>query len=259
MFFPEKIVSINEKDRVLEIGPGALPFSRANVYLDKEFDAAEEKLAQFGNAERTKELENLIYYQGNIFPFKDHEFDYVVCSHVIEHIDRNDLDIFLSEITRVASKGYIEVPNVFYEFICNTHVHKWLIGKDGNTLTFFPKENIQNNKILDTFRAMFYNCDNELEYNIFSRYKEAFFIGYEWNDNIEYKIVNNIDHLFGEDEFNYFNGKIKKSPSHEEIRPSLERLMELYKNRPLSSKELYALNKNYLKRKIYKLFKSRYK
>ena len=151
-------------------------------------------------------------------------------------------------------KAILKYLNIFYELICNTHVHKWLIGKDGNTLTFFSKENIQNNRILDTFRAMFYNCDHELEYNIFSRYKEAFFIGYEWNNNIEYKIVNNIDNLFGEDEFNYFNGKITTSPFYIERRPSFEQLTRLYKNRPLSSKELYVLNKNYLKRKIQKFF-----
>ena len=41
-------------------------------------------------------------------PFKDKEFDFVISSHVLEHVE--DISYFLNELARVSKKGYIEVP-----------------------------------------------------------------------------------------------------------------------------------------------------
>jgi len=41
-------------------------------------------------------------------PFKDKEFDFVVASHVMEHVE--DIDFFIEELERVSKKGYIELP-----------------------------------------------------------------------------------------------------------------------------------------------------
>ena len=41
-------------------------------------------------------------------PFKDKEFDFVIASHVAEHVE--DISYFLNELSRVGKKGYIEVP-----------------------------------------------------------------------------------------------------------------------------------------------------
>ena len=41
-------------------------------------------------------------------PFKDKTFDFVICTHVVEHVD--DVPYFLNELSRVSKKGYIEVP-----------------------------------------------------------------------------------------------------------------------------------------------------
>ena len=44
-------------------------------------------------------------------PFRDKQFDYVVLSHVIEHIPAEDLDRAVRELIRVAHAGYIEAPS----------------------------------------------------------------------------------------------------------------------------------------------------
>ena len=46
-------------------------------------------------------------------PFKDKEFDFVVASHVMEHVE--DIDFFIKELERVSKKGYIELPTMFEE------------------------------------------------------------------------------------------------------------------------------------------------
>ena len=59
-------------------------------------------------------------------PFKDNEFDFVIASHVLEHVE--DPAYFLNELERVSSKGgYIEVPtkledNLVFE---NKKDHIW--------------------------------------------------------------------------------------------------------------------------------------
>ena len=46
--------------------------------------------------------------------FKDNEFDFVIASHVIEHVE--DFQFFIKELERVAKKGYIELPTRLGQF-----------------------------------------------------------------------------------------------------------------------------------------------
>ena len=63
-------------------------------------------------------------------PFKDKEFDFVVASHVMEHVE--DVDFFINELERVSKKGYIELPtkledNLVFE---NKKDHLWHMDFD---------------------------------------------------------------------------------------------------------------------------------
>ena len=78
------------------------------------------------------------YYQDKKFirltekklPFKDNEFDFVVASHVMEHVE--DIDFFIKELERVSKKGYVELPtkledNLVFE---NKKDHLWHMDFD---------------------------------------------------------------------------------------------------------------------------------
>ena len=63
-------------------------------------------------------------------PFKDKEFDFVVASHVMEHV--KDIDFFIKELERVSKKGYVELPtkledNLVFE---NKKDHLWHMDFD---------------------------------------------------------------------------------------------------------------------------------
>ena len=63
-------------------------------------------------------------------PFKDNEFDFVVASHVMEHVE--DIDFFIKELERVSKKGYVELPtkledNLVFE---NRKDHLWHMDFD---------------------------------------------------------------------------------------------------------------------------------
>ena len=86
---------------------------------------------------------NFIKLESKNLPFKDNEFDFVIASHVLEHVE--DPVFFLNEIQRVSSKGgYIEVPtkledNLVFE---NKNDHLWHLDfdDDENKLLISKKE-----------------------------------------------------------------------------------------------------------------------
>ena len=68
-------------------------------------------------------------------PFKDKEFDFVIASHVAEHVE--DVSFFLNELSRIGKKGYIEVPtrledNLVFE---NKKAHIWHLVFDDDNLS----------------------------------------------------------------------------------------------------------------------------
>lgn len=198
MFFPEKIISIKKSDNVLEVGPGASPFPRSNVFLEKEFDA-DMAYKQRGHT-ASKELDNPInYYQGKKFPFQNEAFDYVICSHVIEHVPEEDIHEFIKELERVAHRGYIEFPNVFYELINYQDVHLWYMWFRNGKILFLKKDAIKSNVLMQIYREFFYSKSAALSY-LFNEFKDFFFFGYEWHGKIEYEICDSIDQLLSNDD-----------------------------------------------------------
>lgn len=206
MFFKERIVSIKASDRVLEIGPGANPHPRADVFLEKRF-SREEALVQSGYSEPAMLNKEVVFYDGGRFPFKDKEFDYIICSHVIEHIPVEELGFFISELERVGKGGYIEFPNIFYELVNYEPVHIWFMNYRDKML-FLDKSCFQSNMVHKTIRAMFYGNDDYMR-RIFKRHKEFFFFGFEWKGKIDYEIVNSYDELVNENDFHFWDSYFK--------------------------------------------------
>jgi ubiquinone/menaquinone biosynthesis C-methylase UbiE len=63
-------------------------------------------------------------------PFKDKEFDFVIASHVMEHVE--DINFFIKELERVAKKGYIELPTMLEDNLVfeNKKDHLWHMDFD---------------------------------------------------------------------------------------------------------------------------------
>ena len=82
---------------VLDIGCGYTPSKYANVICDTQ------------NLEGHYKDKKFVQLKDKRLPFEDKEFDFVIASHVLEHVE--DPEFFLNEIQRVSSfGGYIEVP-----------------------------------------------------------------------------------------------------------------------------------------------------
>jgi ubiquinone/menaquinone biosynthesis C-methylase UbiE len=192
--FAEKIVGIKEGDRVLEVGPGGNPFHRADIFLELQLNDAE-LAAQRGHSERVDiEPSRVIYYDGKKFPFRDKEFDYVICSHVIEHVP--DVKNFMNEIFRVAKMGYIEYPTIYYEYLYNFDVHINFIKTDNkaNTLYFLPKSKTSFHDFKDV-QKFFYESLVQGYAGLIEDLHEFMFEGFEWHEPFNVKAANGVSQI----------------------------------------------------------------
>jgi ubiquinone/menaquinone biosynthesis C-methylase UbiE len=127
----DKILENNKSWNVLDIGCGYTAHKNASVVCD---------IQDLSNVYKEK---NFVKLTGNILPFKDKEFDFVIASHVIEHVE--DVEIFIKELQRVSSKGYIELPtkledNLVFE---NKKDHLWHMEFDDDKNQLIVSEKIQ--------------------------------------------------------------------------------------------------------------------
>jgi SAM-dependent methyltransferase len=183
MFFPEKIISIRKEYRVLEIGPGCSPHPRSDAFLELEFNTVQDKIAQRGGAlnDANFGIKPVYFYDGKKFPFEDNQFDYVICSHVVEHVE--DPEAFLNEIIRVGrGRGYLEYPLITYEYLYNFNVHLHFVKFDFDAMkiSYLPKSETSFSEYSGV-SSLFHKT---LEYgwdDLCSSNKSLFFEGFEFN------------------------------------------------------------------------------
>ncbi len=100
----------------------------------------------------TPEDKQLIIGDALSMPFEDKQFDFVIASHIGEHID--DPVVFCSELRRVAKSGYIETPGPLTEFFLPSLAHKWTVTRKGSTILF--KKNNRKEPFSKLFYSIFY-------------------------------------------------------------------------------------------------------
>ena len=132
---------------------------------------------------------------GENLPFKDNEFDYVICNHVLEHVENPAQ--FLKEQARVAKRGYIEVPSLLGEYLHPKESHKWLILEMDSKLILMDKEKVgfkPSHDLGDVF--LHYMPKHSLGYKMMQyTHGNIQTIRYEWKDNIDF-IVNPTDEKY---------------------------------------------------------------
>ncbi len=126
---------IRPSDRILDIGSGNLPFPFATHLAD--LSLSDGNVGRAG--EPFRQIEGRQVYECNIedLPFSDKEFDFVYCSHVLEHV--NDPEKACRELMRVGKRGYIETPTRGKDLWLNTAEisnHRWAVELIHDRLVF---------------------------------------------------------------------------------------------------------------------------
>jgi SAM-dependent methyltransferase len=105
---------------MLDVGPGPFPHPRANFYLDTD-----------GDNIRRLEADGKKTFHANLMSglpeIPDKHFDYVWCSHVLEHVPHPALAA--KTLSRIAKAGTVVLPSAIKESLFNFEEvdHKWLI------------------------------------------------------------------------------------------------------------------------------------
>jgi SAM-dependent methyltransferase len=192
MFFPEKIQSIKKTDRVLEVGPGGTPHNRSDVFLELKYVDEVQFRLQRGDTDKLITNKPVFFYDGQKFPFDDNEFDYIICSHVLEHVE--DLNVFLEEIFRVAPRGYLEYPTILYEYIYNFKYHKNLLKLNDNVLFYLKKSKTSLDDFLPV-QSFFYDSFALGYSSLVNDLKIYMFEGFEWESKFSIKEAKSINDL----------------------------------------------------------------
>lgn len=173
-------MNIRPNDFVLEIGSGHNPKARSDVLCDKFIGDDEER----GGAIVTDRP--MVEADGEFLPFADRAFDYVICSHVLEHV--KDPKRFIAELTRVACRGYIETPSEIGERIYGWHYHNWVVNLVDGCLML--RKNEKNSQFGQLFHRLAVTDKHWKRFHM--THHHLFLVQYEWEDKIEYKIL--LDH-----------------------------------------------------------------
>ncbi len=144
-----KTIKIKPEWKVLDVGSGHQPHRRANVILDKYVGETIHRTTQ-----KVEMPVDKYFVLGDALstPFADKEFDFVIASHIAEHID--DPVKFCNELQRISKRGYIETPGPLTELLLPANSHKWIVRKSGNGLIF--KKNIRTKPFSSFFFSIFY-------------------------------------------------------------------------------------------------------
>jgi len=161
----------NNQWNILDIGCGYTANAYANTICD---------IQDLTNYYKDK---NFVKLENKHLPFKDKEFDFVIASHVLEHVE--DLGFFITELERVSKKGYIELPTMLGDNLVfeNKSDHIWWFTFDDiNNIIIASKKN----QLIEPFVTV------STAKNLEEIFRDSLVIELFWERKIEYKIDNKI-------------------------------------------------------------------
>ena len=169
--YVNSLLKKNSSWNILDLGCGY----RANKYANTIADVQD--LSHIYKEKKFVKINN------KKLPFKDKEFDFVITSHVIEHVE--DFKFFLSELERISSKGYIELPsrlgdNLVFE---NKKDHIWWFKYDDDNNKIIGSK---KNQLLEPFITV--STAKYFE----EIFRESLVIEIIWEGKIDYIIDDNI-------------------------------------------------------------------
>ena len=164
----ENLLSTKKDWKILDIGCGYSANNYATTICDVQ---------DLSNFYKDK---NFVTLENNDLPFDDNQFDFVISSHVMEHV--KDLEYFIKEIERVSIRGYIELPtkledNLVFE---NKKEHLWQMEFDD-----------VNHKLLISKKIQF--LEPVLTVSTIQKMREYFrsslILELFWENKIEYEFI----------------------------------------------------------------------
>ena len=144
--FARSSVIIPSDASVLDIGPGRYPLQRANAYMDVDEENARRIEAETGKSCYIGDLDGKL-------PFRDKQWDWLYCSHALEHV--LDPVHACRELSRVSRAGLIVTPHAFKDglFLWEEGTHRWSVfppKRPDGPIGFMPLDYELRSKVADS-------------------------------------------------------------------------------------------------------------
>jgi SAM-dependent methyltransferase len=171
--------------RILEVGGEKKSHPQANVVADvfSMYRKNDDPIFEMWNHQE------LVLASEDELPFDEDAFDYVICCQVLEHLD-NPVPL-LYEMSRVAKKGYVEVPSLVNEYMAPNPKHKWVCMEIDHKMVLMEKAQIGMDNPIRHFGSLFTTVLNEdsLAFKTFVRANQDIFsVRHEWEADIDFEI-----------------------------------------------------------------------
>lgn len=165
---------------MLDVGSGNDPHPRADLLCDKFV---------LDDTEREGRLvadRPLVGGDLEALPFKDKSIDFVIASHVLEHV--TDPRRAVAELQRVGKRGYIETPAEYGGKLMDLPGHRWYVRQEGQTLVFTGKSVGMFDDHLNSVVFGMWQKDKGFM-RFFWEHPELFFVRYRWEGEIPVEVV----------------------------------------------------------------------
>ena len=180
------LFKIQEGEKVLDIGSGGYPFPSATHLADLHLNGTShrsEPLRKTGLPLQVCDIEKL--------PYSDKAFDFVYCSHVLEHVA--DPSRACEEIMRVGRRGYVETPtrlsDIMFNYIRLKNHHLWHVNCVGGTLVFMEWEDRERRDTqVDDFFGMAKSKYKNAFQELFHGHRDLFVNMMLWENHFPYYV-----------------------------------------------------------------------
>jgi SAM-dependent methyltransferase len=175
---------IKPGDSVLDVGSGAYPFPFATQLVDLYVEKTRHRHEELQTHNKPFKVADI-----NHLPFDDKSYDFVYCSHVLEHVDEPARAC--SELMRVGKRGYIETPSLSTDllFAWAEGMHKWFTIIIADRVVFFEysKRLLQGVRNSYWHKSLLSRRYHPLQ-DVFYGNMDIFNNSLSWHDHFNYSI-----------------------------------------------------------------------
>lgn len=181
-FFLRKFaLGIRPGDLVLDVGSGNDPHPRADVLVDKFVQDDRER------QHRLVVDRPMVGGDLEALPFRDQAFDFVIASHVLEHV--TDPARAAAELQRVAKRGYVETPAEFGGKLLDLPGHRWYVREEGDRLVFTGKSVAMHDGHLNHVAFQLWGAKDPGWMRLFHAHRELFFVEHRWAGRLQVEVI----------------------------------------------------------------------
>jgi SAM-dependent methyltransferase len=170
---------------ILDIGSGGDPFPHATILADRYLEPTHHRDSQFQSQDKP-----VVICDIQALPFANHQFDYVICAHVLEHVE--DPIQACRELQRVSKAGFIESPTLMKDalFSWAKGMHKWHVMSIQNRLIFFEysSRQLEGTRSKAWYSTLFGPAYHPLQ-PLFNANQDIFNVLLEWKENFEVMVM----------------------------------------------------------------------